>query len=123
MESSRTKLDGWLSISRFAGECFRTSCARKGRFSLASARRTWCAQTKVFDQNNSAADAEVRNIVAANGGGVGKRDVASNTRIARSVTPEGVADGADAATVPSAAASVAALAAGNTALPSATRIK
>ena len=44
-----------------------------GRMLADAARASAGAQTNVFDQNNSAADAEVRKIIAANGGAAGKR--------------------------------------------------
>ena len=85
-----------------------------GRMLADASRASVVAQTSVFDQNNTAADAEVRKIIAANGGRVGRLDVASK---ARSAAP---AD-AGAATASSAAASVATLAAGN--VPPMTRMK
>jgi hypothetical protein len=73
------------------------------------------AQTAVFEQNNTAADAEVRKIIVANGGKVAKLDVANNARV--------VAPAAATASVLSTAASVATLASGAAAVPAATRLK
>ena len=73
------------------------------------------AQTRVFEPNNSAADAQVRKIIAANGGRAGGPDVASDAHDTKTTRHA-------AAEAPSAqVASVARLAAGN--LPQATRLK
>ena len=86
-----------------------------GRMLADASRVSTVAQTNVFEQNNSAADAEVRKIIVANGGKVGKLDVANNARV--------VAPAAATASVSSAAASVATLASGAAAVPAATRLK
>jgi membrane fusion protein (multidrug efflux system) len=87
-----------------------------GRMLADISRSSAVAETKVFEQNNSAADAEVRKIIVANGGHVAKLDLASSPRPAAPVE-------AVAATV-SAAASVATLASGSAAaVPATTRLK
>ena len=86
-----------------------------GRMLADASRVSTVTQTNVFEQNNSAADAEVRKIIVANGGKVGKLDVAKNTRV--------VAPVAATASVSSAPASVATLASGAAAVPAATRLK
>ena len=88
----------------------------EGRMLADAARTSPIAETKVFEQNNSAADAEVRKIIVANGGRVAKLDVANNTR------PAAPAD-ASTATVSSSAASVATLASGSIAAAPAIRLK
>ena len=91
-----------------------------GRMLADAARATKVAQTNVFDQNNSAADEEVRRVINLNGGQVGKVDVAREAR--RASTHAAVAVATPAASFTSAAAaSVATLAAGNAS--SATRLK
>ncbi len=87
-----------------------------GRMLADASSTSSVAQTSVFDQNNTAADAEVHKIIAANGGGAGKLATASS---ARSVAPVG----AVAAAASTAAASVATLATGPTAASPATRLK
>lgn len=52
-----------------------------GRMLDDGSRVSAVAQTNVFDQNNSAADTEVRKIISANGGHAGKADVTSNTAV------------------------------------------
>ena len=86
-----------------------------GRMLADASRVSTAAQTSVFEQNNSAADAEVRKIIVANGGKVGKLDVANSARV--------VAPVAATASVSSAPASVATLASGAAAVPAATRLK
>jgi membrane fusion protein (multidrug efflux system) len=86
-----------------------------GRMLADASRVSTVAQTAVFEQNNTAADAEVRKIIVANGGKVGKLDVASGNKIASTTT--------SASPVSSAAASVATLASGAAAVPAATRLK
>ena len=73
----------------------------EGRMLADGSRASVATQTAVFEQNNSAADAEVRKIIAANGGTAGKA-LAPDHATARTAaaTP----------TVPSAAASVSTLA-------------
>ena len=85
----------------------------EGRMLADASRASVVAETHVFEQNNSAADAEVRKIIVANGGRVAKVDVARSTV---PPTPAAVVG----ATASSAAASVAALAVG---VPPATRLK
>ena len=85
----------------------------EGRMLADASRASAVAETHVFEQNNSAADAEVRKIIVANGGRVAKVDVARSTV---PPTPAAVVG----ATASSAAASVAALAVG---VPPATRLK
>ena len=80
-----------------------------GRMLADGSRAPAVAQTKVFDQNNTSADAEVRKIIAANGGRVGNPDNVRNA-------PPEAASGAGAATASSAATSVARLAAGGAAV-------
>jgi membrane fusion protein (multidrug efflux system) len=87
-----------------------------GRMLADASRASAVAQTNVFHQNNSAADAEVRKIIVANGGRVGKVDMA------KSASPT-VSAGAVASTVSSGAVPVTALAASDTAVPAATRLK
>ncbi|MEQ1684065.1 MAG: efflux RND transporter periplasmic adaptor subunit [Burkholderiaceae bacterium] len=86
-----------------------------GRMLADASRVSTIAQTAVFEQNNTAADAEVRKIIVANGGKVAKLDVASSARVA--------APAAATASVSSAAASVATLVSGAAAVPAATRLK
>ena len=83
-----------------------------GRMLADAAHTSTVAQTKVFDQNNSTADEEVRRIINANGGQVGKTDVA--TRV-HGAAPAGEVARSSVATsiTASSAASVATLAAGN----------
>ena len=83
-----------------------------GRMLADAAHTSTVAQTKVFDQNNSTADEEVRRIINANGGQVGKTDVA--TRV-HGAAPAGAVARSSVATsiTASSAASVATLAAGN----------
>ena len=88
----------------------------EGRMLADASRSSAVAETKVFEQNNTAADTEVRRIIVANGGRVAKLDVAAGTRPA--AAPE-----AAAATVSSSAASVATLASGSVAAVPATRLK
>lgn len=83
-------------------------------------RASAVAQTNVFDDNNSAADAEVRKIIAANGGRVGATEVAS-TAAAPSRAPQKVP--AAAASVTTSAAQIATALAGANAVPPATRLK
>ncbi|HEX7441180.1 MAG TPA: HlyD family efflux transporter periplasmic adaptor subunit [Caldimonas sp.] len=90
-----------------------------GRMLADAARAAVVAQTNVFDQNNSAANADVRKIIAANGGRAGKVEVAS---AARPRVAAGAAVAAISSTAP-AAASVTTLAAGATAAPPATSLK
>ena len=52
-----------------------------GRMLADASRVSTVTQTNVFEQNNSAADVEVRKIIVANGGKVGKLDVANNTGV------------------------------------------
>ena len=86
-----------------------------GRMLADASRVSTVAQTAVFVQNNTAADAEVRKIIVANGGKVGKLDVASGNKPPASVV--------SAAAVSAAAASVATLASGGAALQAPTRLK
>ena len=86
-----------------------------GRMLADAARVSVRTETRVFDQNNAAAEAEVRKIVAANSGRAGKPDA---TISARGTTP---VPGVTAATTSSTAASVATVAA--TALSTTTRLK
>ena len=86
-----------------------------GRMLADASRVSTVAQTSVFEQNNTAADTEVRKIIVANGGKVGKLDVASSAGVLAPV--------ATSASVSSAAASVATLASGAAAVPAATRLK
>jgi membrane fusion protein (multidrug efflux system) len=90
-----------------------------GRMLADASRAAAVAQTNVFDQNNSAANADVRKIIAANGGRAGKVEVAS---AARPRVAAGAAVAAISSTAP-AAASVTTLAAGATAAPPATSLK
>ncbi|MEO8805306.1 MAG: HlyD family efflux transporter periplasmic adaptor subunit [Burkholderiaceae bacterium] len=90
-----------------------------GRMLADASRVSAVAQTNVFEQNNSAADAEVRKIIVANGGKVGKTDVASSTKLA---TPSSSANTATPVAV-AGAASVATLASGGAAVAPATRVK
>ncbi len=53
-----------------------------GRMLADAERAPTVAQTNVFEQNNSAADTEVRKIIVANGGKVGKLDVATVSKAA-----------------------------------------
>ena len=80
-----------------------------------SSRAPTVTQTNVFEQNNSAADAEVRKIIVANGGKVGKLDLATSSKLA--------AVASSAAPVSSPAASVARLASGAAVVQPATRLK
>ena len=85
-----------------------------GRMLADAARMSNVAQTKVFDQNNSAADEEVRKIINANGGQVGKINVASDARRASTrASTQAAAATPPASSTAAAAASVATLAAGN----------
>ena len=87
-----------------------------GRMLADGSRASTSAQTAVFDLSNTAADAEVRKIIAANGGPAYKASaMASNARPAAN-TPV-------AATTSAAAASMATLAAGTAANASTTRVK
>jgi membrane fusion protein (multidrug efflux system) len=76
-----------------------------GRMLADGSRPSAVAQTNVFELNNTAADAEVRKIIASNGGKVGKVDVA--------VTPKtSAAPASVAASSTSSAASIASVAVG-----------
>jgi membrane fusion protein, multidrug efflux system len=80
-----------------------------------TSRAPTVTQTNVFEHNNSAADAEVRKIIVANGGKVGKLELATSsksTTVASSAAP-----------VASPAASVARLATGAAVVQPATRLK
>ena len=90
-----------------------------GRMLADASRVSAVAQTNVFEQNNTAADAEVRKIIVANGGKVGKIDVASNTKAATPSASTSTATPVAAAS----AASVATLASGGAAVSPATRLK
>ena len=90
-----------------------------GRMLADAARAAVVAQTNVFDQNNSAANADVRRIIAANGGRAGKVQVAS---AARPRAAAGTAVAAISSAAPAAAA-VTTLAAGAPAAPPATSLK
>ena len=68
-------------------------------------RASVSAQTAVFEQNNSAADTEVRKIIAANGGPAFKASVVASA-------PRSEAKGTATASTASAAASMTTLAAG-----------
>ena len=85
-----------------------------GRMLADASRVSTVAQTNVFDQNNTAADIEVRKIIAANGGRVGKTELASNARPAAS---------ASTAASSSSAGPVATLADGASTVPRTTRLK
>ena len=89
-----------------------------GRMLADGSHASASAQTKVFDQNNSAADAEVRRIINANGGHVAKPEPARDTHGA---VPSGDADAAGAGA--SAAVSGAPLPARTAAASPATRVK
>ena len=82
-----------------------------GRMLADAARATKVAQTNVFDQNNGAADEEVRRIINMNGGQVGKVDGVSGAR--RASTHAAVSAAPAASPTATTAASVATLAAGN----------
>ncbi len=83
-----------------------------GRMLADAARSTTLAQTTVFEQDNSAADEEVRRIINANGGQVGRVAVAA--RVHGAAPGRDLAGSSVAASVAaSSAASVATLAAGN----------
>ncbi len=79
----------------------------EGRMLADGSRTSTVAQTAVFDQNNSAADAEVRKIIVANGGRVGKLEVASNGPAAAPAAPGAAASAAG--TLASGSAAVAAV--------------
>jgi membrane fusion protein (multidrug efflux system) len=83
-------------------------------------RASTVAQTNVFNDNNSAADAEVRKIIAANGGRVGATEVAS-TAAAPSRTPQNAPE--PAASITTSAAQIATALAGANVVPPATRLK
>jgi len=85
-----------------------------GRMLADASRVSTVAQTAVFEQNNTAADAEVRKIIVANGGKVAKLEVAGSNKAA---TAPASANGA--APASAAAASVATLASGAAVLPAA----
>jgi membrane fusion protein (multidrug efflux system) len=87
-----------------------------GRMLADASHASTVAQTNVFEQNNSAADTEVRKIIATNGGRVGKVEFASAAR------PMAPASAVVAATPP-ADGSVATLAAGAAAAQPATNLK
>ena len=89
-----------------------------GRMLADGSRASVSAQTAVFEQNNTAADAEVRKIIAANGGPAFKA-----TPVASAARPEAKSDAKSAATAgtASAAASMTTLAAG--ANPNAANVK
>jgi membrane fusion protein (multidrug efflux system) len=55
-----------------------------GRMLADASRVSAITQTNVFDQNNTAADTEVRKIIVANGGHLGKTDVVGTVRPAAS---------------------------------------
>jgi membrane fusion protein (multidrug efflux system) len=83
-----------------------------GRMLADAARSSTLAQTTVFEQDNSAADEEVRRIINANGGQVGRVAVAA--RVHGAAPGRDLAGSSVAASVAaSSAASVATLAAGN----------
>ena len=75
-----------------------------GRMLADDARPSIATKTSVFDEINSAADVEVRKIIAANGGGAGK---AVSVSVARTSVPVPVSDKV---AVPSSASSVATVA-------------
>jgi membrane fusion protein, multidrug efflux system len=79
-----------------------------GRMLAEAGRVPVALQTRVFEQNNAAADADVSQIITANGGQAGKRDAASKQH---------------AAAPASSAASVATLASGSSAVAAVTRLK
>ncbi len=87
-----------------------------GRMLADAARASVVAQTSVFDQNDSAADAQVRRIIGANGGRAGRVALAGSA--VRPVPAVAVA-----AAGPRTAASVATLAAAGSGAPNATRLK
>ncbi len=89
-----------------------------GRMLADGARASTVAQTNVFDQNNSAADAEVRKIIVANGGRASAMAVANKA----AKLPSGDATAAAVASPSSAAASVATIA-GSPAVPPAANLK
>ncbi len=91
-----------------------------GRMLADASRASAVSQTSVFEQNNSAADAEVRKIIVANGGKVGKLDVAGGHKVASA--PSSVSS-ASTAPVSAAPASVATLAGGSALAQAATRLK
>ncbi|MGK2897540.1 MAG: HlyD family efflux transporter periplasmic adaptor subunit [Burkholderiaceae bacterium] len=82
-----------------------------GRMLADAARRSAGAQTSVFDQNSSAADAEVRRIIVANGGR------ASAIPLASSAPARAPASGAASAATRSGSASVATVARTNSVQP------
>ncbi|MEO8058699.1 MAG: HlyD family efflux transporter periplasmic adaptor subunit [Burkholderiales bacterium] len=91
-----------------------------GRMLADAARASAVAQTSVFEQNNSAADAEVRKIIVANGGKLGKLDAAGSNKMAAAPT---LPPTAGTAPVSAVAASVATLVSGGAAAHSATGLK
>jgi membrane fusion protein (multidrug efflux system) len=78
-----------------------------GRMLADGSRTSAVAQTTVFDQNNSAADAEVSRIIAANGGAA-----VTAAPLASAAKPAAKHAAAASATSSAAAASMATLAAG-----------
>ena len=90
-----------------------------GRMLADASRASAVAQTSVFEQNNSAADAEVRKIIVANGGKVSKLDMAGSNKVAASSSLPATVTAPGSA----AAASVATLASGGATVQPATRLK
>ena len=87
-----------------------------GRMLADASRASAVAQTSVFEQNNSAADAEVRKIIVANGAKLSKLDGGGSNKVVAS-SP------ANAAPVSAAAASVATLANGGALVQPTNRLK
>ena len=89
-----------------------------GRMLADASRASAVAQTSVFEQNNSAADAEVRKIIVANGAKLSKLDGGGSNKVAASSSANAAPVSAAAA-----AASVATLANGGALVQPSTRLK
>jgi membrane fusion protein, multidrug efflux system len=89
-----------------------------GRMLADASRAATVVSTNVFDENNAAADAEVRRIIIANGGRV-SAPAAAAASTGRAAVATGAANGAAAPPAAAAAASVATLAA----VPTVSRVK
>ena len=87
-----------------------------GRMLADASRASAVAQTSVFEQNTSAADAEVRKIIVANGGKLSRLDAGGGNKVAASSS-------ANVAPVSAAAASVATLANGGALVQPTNRLK
>ena len=87
-----------------------------GRMLADASRASAVAQTSVFEQNNSAADADVCKIIVANGGKLSKLDGGGSNKVA-------AASSANAAPLSAAAASVATLANGGALVQPSNRLK